>query len=160
MINKIVIHEKLLNDFKNKSYLEYPQEYIVGVLGKRKDDILYVYSFAELECKSKYSDKKEANVCYYLPEEELIYKTKFEYFGTIHSHPGGDVEPSKDDIKSFRENYNDEFYYDEKYEGETLREKIMGIMSFYKKNKVFWYNFAFYDIDLNPIQIVISENRK
>jgi hypothetical protein len=160
MIRKIVIHNTLVNRFKREAIKALPHEHIVAVLGKTTRGIIYVHALDELEVFAKKSQvrKDTYNIEYYQPEVEIEAGSNLKYFGTLHTHPNEDVPtPSELDKKTFWEQYNNEFYVAENCENEILRDEIMGIMSLNKKGKSVKHNLAFYNIDINTIELEIRK---
>lgn len=160
MIKRVIIHKSLIDSFKKEAVKVLPWEYIVALLGKMKGDDLHIYAFDRLEITSWTNGQRKATLEYWQPEEEIEAGTSLKYFGTLHSHPYGTTEPSEDDKVDFRRIYNDGEYEDGKFAGEQLRDEIMGIMRVEKKKRVIQYGIAFYNIDLEPIEVIISETRK
>ena len=160
MIQRIIIHKSLLEKFKQEAKKFLPWEYIVALLGKQIDDEVYIHAFDKIEIDSWHNSNRKSTIVYWQPEEEIESCHHLKYFGTLHSHPYGSTRPSEDDIKGFREKYNDDEYKDGEHIGEQLQDTLMGIMLVERKKKVYQFGLSFYDIDLNPIEIIITETRK
>jgi proteasome lid subunit RPN8/RPN11 len=161
MIQRIIIHKSLIDSFKKTAIKALPWEYIVAVLGKMICDDLHVYAFDKINMDSWINDTNESTLHYWQPEEEVEAGSGLKYFGTLHSHPNGTTQPSECDIKDFRKKYNHGDYTDEEgFIGEELCDEIMGIMQVAKKKRVIHYGITFYNINLEPIEVIISETRK
>jgi hypothetical protein len=128
-------------------------------LGKIINDDLHISVFDSLEILSAVNDKEYYYLNYSQPEEEMEAGTSLKFFGTLHSHPTGSTKPSEQDISDFLDKHNNEDYGDEEHEWEYLHDEIMGIMGIKKHRKVIQYGLVFYDIDMKPIEVIISEDR-
>jgi proteasome lid subunit RPN8/RPN11 len=159
MIQRIIIHKSTLDSFKRKAIKALPYETIVAIIGKVENNELLIYDFDTLNIISSEDDGEWIMLKYDQPEEE-IEVDDIKYFGTLHTHPDATTEPSSIDIEDFFTRYNAEEYCHDGYEWEYLHDEIMGIMSIKNKENVIQYGLNFYNIDLKPIEIVISESKK
>lgn len=162
MIKRIIIHKTLIDSFKRKALRAIPKEHIVAILGKLSTDheSLYAYAFDEIEITSQTDTAKHVYLEYYQPEEEIEAGTTLKYYGTLHSHPRGSTAPSEQDKEDFRAHFNNENENFRQYVLEYLPDEIMGIMRVIKKNRVTQYALTFYNIDMTPLELYISESRK
>ena len=160
IINRIIIHESLLDFFKKKALKALPYEVIVAILGKIVGDELHICAFDEIDIKSATVDAKKWTLTYNQPEEEIEAGTTLKYFGTLHSHPNGKTDPSEEDKEDFLIRFNGEEITFRGLICEHLYDEIMGIMSIKPMKYVIHYGLSFYNIDLEKIEIIISENRK
>lgn len=160
MIQRIIVHKSLIDSFKKKAIKAMPHEIIVAVLGKLVNDELHIYAFDEIEVEDSIVGSKRMVLKYWQPEEEMEAGTTLKYFGTLHSHPNCTVEPSEIDKKYFIEIFNAEEFLHEGFEWEYLHDEIMGIMSLKSRSKVVQYGLAFYNVDFEPIEVIISETKK
>ena len=160
MIQQVIIHKRLVDEFKRRALAAMPYEHIVAVMGRQQGETLYVHALDVLDVYSNVSNDKEIAISYQQPEEEIEAGTTLKYFGTLHSHPNRALRPSKADIKDFREGPNSDFYSKGTWHGETLRDEIMGIMRVNKNKKVNQWGMVFYNIDLSPVELLIAENKR
>jgi len=160
-IQQIIIHKDLVNRFLKKSLEVLPSEYIAGIMGEEKNGLLLIYDLIAIEVERTVFHKEEDSIeIFYYKFSDDAEAENFKYFGSIHSHPACSPIPSELDIETFYKGFNDEaddIDGDEIYDG-MPRDIIMGIMQVNKKEKVSQYNLMFYNIDLNPIETLISEN--
>lgn len=158
-IKRVVIHSLLLNSFKRKCLEAYPYEYITAVLGKQKGTTLYIHALDKLDITEQVNAKRKLFIQYDQPEEEMEAGTNLKYFGTIHSHPGyGGCIPSDDDKKDLSITATESDYSDGSVAGETLTDKLMGIMYLEKRTKVNHFGLVFYDVNYNQLEVLISDN--
>lgn len=160
MIKKIIIHESLLTRFKGTAFNAVPFEHIEAILGKQVKEVLYVYALAEIKIFSMTNTKDMKIISYYPPEEDIQADTGYKYFGSLHTHPNGDISPSTEDIADFIRGETEEFYWEGEEQVEILNEKIMGIMSIRRRKKVYEIGIVFYNTDMEKLELVITENRK
>jgi proteasome lid subunit RPN8/RPN11 len=160
MIERIVVHKSLVDSFKRKAAKAMPHEIIVAVLGKMANDELHIYAFDHIEVDSSVVGARRMMLQYGQPEEEMEAGTNLKYYGTLHSHPNSTTKPSDIDKKDFMEKFNAEEISQEGEVFEYLHDEIMGIMSLNKKTKVIQYGLVFYNIDFEPIEIIIAEDKK
>ena len=158
-IRRIVIHKSLIDSFKRKALKVMPHEHIVALLGRMVEKDLHICALDNINIVATRSGPLKITLQYDHPEEEIEAGTTLKYFGTLHSHPNKSLDPSNDDKKDFLNTFNNVEYSEGQHEGEYLQDQIMGIMSVIKKKKVHQYGIQFYDIDLQPIDLIISENR-
>ncbi len=160
MIQRIVVHKSLIDSFKKKAVKAMPHEIIVAVLGKIVKNELHIYATDTLEVETSIVGARRMMLQYNQPEEEIEAGTTLKYYGTLHSHPNSTVEPSNVDKADFVEKFNGEESIHAGIEYEYLRDEIMGIMSLRRKKSVVHYSLVFYNIDFEPIELIISENKK
>jgi hypothetical protein len=163
LIKNIVIHEKLIQQFKKKALKTLPFEHAEAILGLQKDDTLYVYVLDEYKIigvsKTVNNRTIKTTISYLQPEEEIEAGTGLKYFGSIHSHPFHPPIPSKIDEIEFMRTNVEEIYDLRAEQHEILTEKVMGIMSVKKRRKVNEHSLSFYNEQMESLQIIISTNK-
>jgi proteasome lid subunit RPN8/RPN11 len=160
MIGRLIVHKSLIDSFKRKAVKAMPYEVIVAVLGKMVKNELHIYAFDTIEVETSISGARVMMLQYGQPEEEMEAGTTLKYYGTLHSHPNSDAVPSEIDKADFVEKFNGEAFTHDGLEWEYLRDEIMGIMSLSRKKSVIHYSLMFYNIDFEPIELIISETKK
>lgn len=160
MIGRIIVHKSLIDSFKRKAVKAMPYEIIVAILGRMVKNELHIYAFDTIEVETSISGPRVMTLQYGQPEEEIEAGTNLKYFGTLHSHPNSDAVPSEADKKDFVEKFNAEEFSANGIALEFLRDEIMGIMSLRRKKSVIHYSLMFYNIDFEPIELIISETKK
>jgi len=160
MMQRIVVHKSLIDSFKRRAVKAMPYEIIVAVLGKMVKNELHIYAFDTIEVETSISGARVMTLQYGQPEEEIEAGTTLKYFGTLHSHPNSDAVPSEADKADFVEKFNAEEFSSDGIALEYLRDEIMGIMSLRRKKSVIHYSLVFYNIDFQPIELIISETKK
>lgn len=145
-IDRVIIDQAVLNAFKRRSVKCYPKEHIEALLGIFKNKILYIHVIEPLE---KGTATKEY-CSYWPPEEEFEYEEMpLKYYGTIHTHPNYDMDPSDEDWESSFNTHK-----------EDLCDLIMGISHISIKGTRRFFGFTFYDMNKKIIDFVVAEGKK
>jgi proteasome lid subunit RPN8/RPN11 len=154
LIKQIVIHNDIVNEFKQKARNAFPRECIAALMGKQILETLYIHALDEINVIKTTTE----NLIYNRASEELLAGTKLKYFGTIHSHPNALLTYSTTDKNDFiSEQYKESLT--DGYIDESLEDKVMGIMVLNDRKKVFQWGIVFFNQKLEQIETLISETK-
>lgn len=154
-ITQIVIHNDIVNEFKQKALRAYPNECISAILGKQVMDTLYIYALDDLSVNRT----NPRGISYQSAEEEIEAGTNLKYFGTIHTHSNAVLTHSYIDKKGF---IADQFKETNScgFIDEILEDRIMGIMAIADRKKVFQWGLIFFNEQMQQIETLISESKE